>query len=112
MDDFMYILPILIIATMILFIAFKLKGIKNDINANKMVVDDTNYCGVKVNVIIKYCGSSKLDVIKCIKETIEMSLVDAKNVVEGKGIIEAIPIERAELLVQKLNNIGASAEFY
>jgi len=62
------------------------------------------------NVIIKDYGQKKLEVVKYVKEATGFSLEEAVNIVQNKGIIENLPIERAEKLIQTLNSIGASAE--
>lgn len=68
-----------------------------------------NASGNNVNIAIVSCGTNKIETIKYIKEFVGLGLVDAKNVAEGKVGIQ-LPIERAEILIGKLKNIGTNAQ--
>lgn len=65
--------------------------------------------GNNVNIAIISCGPNKIETIKYIKEFVGLGLVDAKNVAEGKVGI-TLPLERAEILIEKLKNIGTDAQ--
>ena len=111
MDGLMYILPALIIVAMVIFLVFKLKGNgSSSATPNRVATANSDYSGPRKDVIIKDFGSKKLEVIKFVREATGCGLKEAKDVVESRGTIEALPIEVAEALVSNLNNIGASAE--
>lgn len=65
--------------------------------------------GNNVNIAIVSCGPNKIETIKYIKEFVGLGLVDAKNVAEGKVGIQ-LPLEKAEMLIEKLKNIGTNAQ--
>lgn len=98
-----------IVLGIVFFAIFLLLVVKPKGNRKKLVAKNTNYSGVLKDVIIKDCGSSKIAVIKCVREVMELGLAEAKNLVD-RGVIEAIPVETAEVLVSSFNEIGVSAE--
>ena len=64
------------------------------------------------NVILKETGSSKISVIKVVREVTGLGLKEAKTVVDEvpKAVKEGISKEDAEALVAKLKEAGAVAE--
>jgi len=65
-----------------------------------------------VSVILKDGGQSKLQVIKIVKETLNLGLKEAKDLVDGapKPVKENISLQEAEELKKKLEEAGASVE--
>lgn len=111
MDALMYVLPVLIIVALVAFLVYKLKGnTQTTTTPTQTVTMNSNYNGIRKDVVIKDFGSKKLEVIKYVREATGCGLKEAKDVVESRGTIEALPIETAEALVSTLNSIGASAE--
>ena len=66
----------------------------------------------EVNVILKSCGSSKLAVIKLVREITGLGLKEAKELVDNapKAIKEKIDPEEAKALAEKLEAAGAEVE--
>ena len=64
------------------------------------------------DVVLKSFGSSKLGVIKVVRELLGLGLVEAKNLVESAPatIKEAQPKDVAEHMVKTLVDAGAEAE--
>lgn len=64
------------------------------------------------DVVLKSFGSSKLGVIKAVRELLGLGLVEAKNLVESAPatIKEAQPKDVAEQMVKTLVDAGAEAE--
>ncbi len=64
------------------------------------------------DVVLKEIGANKIAVIKAVRELTGLGLVEAKNLVEGvpSTIKEAQPKERADQMVAKLKEAGATAE--
>ena len=64
------------------------------------------------DVVLKSFGSSKLGVIKAVRELLGVGLVEAKNLVESAPatIKEAQPKDVAEHMVKTLVDAGAEAE--
>ena len=64
------------------------------------------------DVVLKSAGSSKINVIKAVREATGLGLVEAKQAVEAapKTIKEGIPKDAAEALVAKFKEAGAVAE--
>ncbi len=64
------------------------------------------------DVVLKSFGSSKLGVIKAVRELLGLGLVEAKNLVESAPatIKEAQPKDVAEHMVKTLVDAGAEAE--
>ena len=64
------------------------------------------------DVVLKSFGSSKLGVIKAVRELLGLGLVEAKNLVESAPatIKEAQPEDVAEHMVKTLVDAGAEAE--
>lgn len=111
MEDLIKFLPVIVILAMVIFLAVKIKGIaSSSATPNRVSTANSDYSGPRKGVIIKDFGSKKLEVIKYIREATGCGLKDAKDVVENRGTIEALPIEVAEAVASNLNNIGASAE--
>ena len=62
------------------------------------------------NVVLKEVGGNKIAVIKAVREITGLGLVDAKNMVEKGGVVkEAAPKDKAEKMVAKLKEAGATA---
>ena len=64
------------------------------------------------NVILKSAGSTKLAVVKLVKELTGLGLKEAKDLVDGapKPIKEGIPKTEAEELKTRLEEAGAEVE--
>ena len=64
------------------------------------------------NVVLKDAGASKINVIKIVKEVTELSLGEAKALVDGapKTIKENVPTEEAKAIEAKLKEAGATVE--
>ena len=64
------------------------------------------------NIVLKDAGASKINVIKLVKEITELSLGDAKALVDGapKTIKEGVPAEEAKAIEAKLKEAGATVE--
>ena len=64
------------------------------------------------DVELTSAGSSKIKVVKAVKEATGLGLKDAKELVDGapKVIKEAMPKEDAEKLKEQLEEVGASVE--
>ena len=64
------------------------------------------------DVILKGAGSSKLNVIKAVREITGLGLKEAKDLVEGapKALKEGISKADAEALAEKLKEAGAEVE--
>ncbi|MBR1971763.1 MAG: 50S ribosomal protein L7/L12 [Clostridia bacterium] len=62
------------------------------------------------NVKLKSFGGNKIAVIKAIREITGLGLVEAKNLVEGLGVVkEGVPKDEAEAVAEKLKAAGAEA---
>lgn len=110
--EFKEILPIIVIVALVIFLVYSLKGNKGNNNAvsKPVAIDNTDYDGPLSSVQITNCGPNKIEVIKCVREAKNSGLAEAKSIVETHGLIENLPSEKAEQLVEKLNAAGASAE--
>jgi large subunit ribosomal protein L7/L12 len=64
------------------------------------------------DVILKAAGSSKLAVVKLVKELTGLGLKDAKELVDGapKAVKEGIAKDEAEALKAQLEEAGAEVE--
>lgn len=64
------------------------------------------------DVELTSAGSSKIKVVKAVKEATGLGLKDAKELVDGapKVIKEALPTEEAEKLKKALEEVGATVE--
>lgn len=64
------------------------------------------------DVELTSAGSSKIKVVKAVKEATGLGLKDAKELVDGapKVIKEAMPKEDAEKLKEQLEEVGATVE--
>ncbi|MGI2262450.1 MULTISPECIES: 50S ribosomal protein L7/L12 [unclassified Staphylococcus] len=64
------------------------------------------------DVELTSAGSSKIKVVKAVKEATGLGLKDAKELVDGapKVIKEALPTEEAEKLKEALEEVGATVE--
>ncbi|WP_214515027.1 50S ribosomal protein L7/L12 [Staphylococcus saprophyticus] len=64
------------------------------------------------DVELTSAGSSKIKVVKAVKEATGLGLKDAKELVDGapKVIKEALPKEEAEKLKEALEEVGATVE--
>jgi len=64
------------------------------------------------DVVLKDAGSTKIAVIKAVREATGLGLKEAKEVVDAapKTVKEAMPKEEAEKLVEALKAAGALAE--
>ncbi|NWK85052.1 50S ribosomal protein L7/L12 [Staphylococcus sp. GSSP0090] len=64
------------------------------------------------DVELTSAGSSKIKVVKAVKEATGLGLKDAKELVDGapKVIKEALPKEEAEQLKEALEEVGATVE--
>ena len=64
------------------------------------------------NVELTSAGSSKIKVVKAVKEATGLGLKDAKELVDGapKVIKEALAKDEAEKLKEQLEEVGASVE--
>ena len=64
------------------------------------------------DVELTSAGSSKIKVVKAVKEATGLGLKDAKELVDGvpKVIKEALPKEEAEKLKEQLEQVGATVE--
>lgn len=64
------------------------------------------------NVVLKDAGSTKIAVIKAVREATGLGLKEAKELVDGapKTVKENMPKEEAEKLVEALKTAGAMAE--
>jgi large subunit ribosomal protein L7/L12 len=64
------------------------------------------------DVVLTSAGSSKIKVIKAVRELTGLGLKDAKEIVDGapKAIKEAMPKEEAESIKAKLEEVGATVE--
>lgn len=65
-----------------------------------------------VDVILASFGSNKVGVIKVVKELTGLSLVEAKNLVDGapKPVKEGIAVDEANAIKAKLEEAGATVE--
>ena len=65
-----------------------------------------------VDVILASFGSNKVGVIKVVKELTGLSLVEAKNLVDGapKAVKEGIAVDEANAIKAKLEEAGATVE--
>lgn len=62
------------------------------------------------NVKLKSFGANKVAIIKVVREITGLGLVDAKNLVEGLGVVkEGLPKAEAEAVAKKLVDGGAEA---
>ncbi len=66
----------------------------------------------RFDVELTSAGSSKIKVVKAVKEATGLGLKDAKELVDGapKVIKEALPKEEAEKLKEQLEEVGATVE--
>jgi large subunit ribosomal protein L7/L12 len=64
------------------------------------------------DVVLKSAGSSKINVIKVVRELTGLGLKEAKAVVDGapKNVKEAVSKEEAESIKTKLEEAGAEVE--
>ncbi|HHQ7379449.1 TPA: 50S ribosomal protein L7/L12, partial [Staphylococcus aureus] len=64
------------------------------------------------DVELTSAGSSKIKVVKAVKEATGLGLKDAKELVDGapKVVKEALPKEEAEQLKEALEEAGATVE--
>ncbi|KYH31301.1 50S ribosomal protein L7/L12 [Clostridium tepidiprofundi DSM 19306] len=64
------------------------------------------------DVVLASAGSSKIKVIKAVRELTGLGLKEAKEIVDGapKTIKEAMPKEEAESMKAKLEEVGATVE--
>ena len=64
------------------------------------------------NVILKKAGTTKLAVVKFVKEITDLGLKEAKELVDNapKSVKENIPKDEAESLKKRLEEIGAEVE--
>ncbi len=64
------------------------------------------------NVMLLEAGTSKVNVIKVVREVTGLGLKEAKDLVDGapKAVKEAIPKADAEAIAKKLVDAGAKAE--
>ncbi len=64
------------------------------------------------NIELKSTGDQKINVIKAIREVTELSLKDAKDLVDGapQVVKESVPKEQAEEMKKKLEEAGATVE--
>ncbi|MCE7785738.1 50S ribosomal protein L7/L12 [Staphylococcus xylosus] len=64
------------------------------------------------DVELTSAGSSKIKVVKAVKEATGLGLKDAKELVDGapKVVKEALPKEEAEQLKEALEEVGATVE--
>ena len=64
------------------------------------------------NVVLVNAGSSKVPVIKVVREITGLGLKESKDLVDGapKAVKEGIPKEQAEELKKKLVEVGATVE--
>ena len=65
-----------------------------------------------VDVILASFGSNKVGVITVVKELTGLSLVEAKNLVDGapKAVKEGIAVDEANAIKAKLEEAGATVE--
>ncbi|AID37439.1 50S ribosomal protein L7/L12 [Candidatus Walczuchella monophlebidarum] len=77
------------------------------IDSGKPSVEKTSF-----DVVLKSAGSSKLTVVKLIKEITGLGLKDSKELVDSapKNVKEGITKNEAESLKKKLEEAGASVE--
>ena len=60
-------------------------------------------------VTLKEIGEKKIDVIKAVREVTGLGLVEAKNLVESKGVIkESVNKEEADKIVARFKEAGAT----
>ena len=73
---------------------------------------DTKKKKTDFDVELTSAGSSKIKVVKAVKEATGLGLKDAKELVDGapKVIKEALPKEEAEKLKEALEEVGATVE--
>ena len=86
-----------------------------DFNFNKMGAAggaDAAAEKTEFDVELTSAGSSKIKVVKAVKEATGLGLKDAKELVDGapKVIKEALPKEEAEKLKEQLEEVGATVE--
>ena len=64
------------------------------------------------DVVLKSAGSSKINVIKAVREITGLGLKEAKAVVDGapKTVMEAVSKDDAEAMKTKLDEAGAEVE--
>ncbi len=64
------------------------------------------------NVVLTSFGSSKVPVIKAVREITGLGLKEAKDLVEGvpANVKDGIPADEAEELKKKLEEVGATVE--
>ena len=111
MDTLMYVFPALIIVALVAVLVCKLNGeAQATTNPAQTVTMNSKYNGVRKDIVIKDFGSKKLEVIKYVREVAGYDLKEAKNAIEIREMIKALPIEVAEALISNFNNIGVSAE--
>ena len=62
-------------------------------------------------VVLKDCGSAKIQVIKVIRDITGLGLMDAKKVAdEGGNVKENVPMDEANDIKAKLEEAGATVE--
>ncbi len=60
-------------------------------------------------VSLKEVGDKKIDVIKAVREVMGLGLVEAKNLVESKGVIkESATKEEADKIIARFKEAGAT----
>ena len=66
----------------------------------------------KFDVILKFAGQSKLNVVKLVKELTSLGLKEAKDLVDAapKAIKEGVSKDEAEALKKQLEEAGAEVE--
>ena len=64
------------------------------------------------NVVLTVVGSSKINVIKAVREVTSLGLKEAKDLVDGapKAVKEGVPKDEAESLKKKFAEVGATVE--
>ena len=85
-----------------------LYGVKSSSENTSFAVANENQT---YDVVLKTIGGNKIAVIKVVKETFDLGLVEAKDTVEAMGVIATdMPRAAAEAFVAELRANGATAE--
>ena len=109
-ENFMGFFVVCIVIAVGLIAFAVVSGSKTRKSLDQKLAGNATYEGPRNDVVIKSVGPKKLDVIKCVIDATGCSLRDGKNIVEGYGIIKALPSDTAKELVSKLQGVGAEAE--
>ncbi|MEG1008831.1 MAG: 50S ribosomal protein L7/L12 [Clostridia bacterium] len=91
---------------------FNVSAAAASVVAGPAAVSETAVEKSEYNVVLKDAGSTKIAVIKVVKEATGLGLKEAKDIVDKApaNVKENLPTEEAEKLVAALKEAGAMAE--